>query len=200
MSVTIPVLGKVTYEPIKPYRVNSGGAAMPQMARLPETSAKTFKQGVPVMYSSGLLVEATFSAADVLVGFSAEPAHNLTTSDTPEPATSEGTPQNQASGKIIPVGAWMKDGKLGVYIADENTIFSAFAVNGPFTNAMMIAGTFYGLTKDSGSGFWYVDLTDTSGNNAVVELLGVDPASPNTVADGVRVFFRIKNASRYYGQ
>lgn len=200
MSVTIPVLGAVTYEPIKPYRVNTGGASMPQIARLAEKATQTFKQGVPLKYNSGVLDEVTFSAADVIVGFSAEPGHNLTTADTPEPATSEGTAPNQASSRIIPVGAWMKDGKVGTYVADENTIFSAFAKNGPFTNSMMIAGTFYGLTKDNTSGFWYVDLTDTSGNNAVVELLGVDPSCPNTVADGVRVYFRIKNASRYYGQ
>lgn len=201
MPIAIPVLGKATYAPIVPYRVQGPGSGVAVMSRMPEGATQTFKQGVPLMLSGGYLVECDFSgAASVVAGFSAEPGHNLAVAGTAEAGVSEGTAPNQASSRIIPVGAWFRDGRTGLYLANDATIFSAFAVNGatdpPYAQSLVVPGTYYGLTKDATSGFWYVDLADTGGNNAVVELLGVDPATPNTVANGVRVFFMIKAAQR----
>jgi hypothetical protein len=200
MPITPPVLGKVTYEPITIFRTTTGGTGMPQMERFPESATQTFQQGVPLKYSAGYLVEAdgTWAAADIIAGMSVEPGHNLTTSGVAQGGVSEGTARNQASSKIIPVGAWVRDGKCGLYVANGENIFSAFATNGPFTQSMIAPGTYYQLLKDSTSGFWYVNLTGTTGNGAIVELLGVDPASPNTTTDGIRVFFRIKGAQRQF--
>lgn len=199
MAIAIPVLGKVSYEPIKPYRTIAGNASFPAMSRLDESATQTFKMGVPLIFSSGLLVETAFSGADVIVGFAAEPGHNLTTGGTAQDGVSEGTAPNQPSSKIIPIGAWVRDGKCGIYNADANTIFSGALKSGQvFADTLLIAGTYYGLTKDNTSGFWYVDNTVTSGNSAVVQLIGVDPSCPNTVADGSRVFFTIKSAQRYW--
>jgi hypothetical protein len=177
----------------------AGGSGVAQQVRLSEGASKTFNIGVPLIFASGVLTEATFGAADVIVGFSAEPGHNLTTAGTAQDGVSEGTAQNQPSSKIIPVGAWIRDGKCGVYAADDSTIFSAALLAGQvYADTLLVSGTFYGLTKDNTSGFWYVDPTDTSGNNAVVQLIGVDPSCPNTAADGSRVFFQIKPAARYF--
>lgn len=199
MAITIPTLGVVNYEPCKPYRTIAGGSGVPQQMRLAEDATQTYKEGVPLMFVSGVLQECAFSSADIVVGFSAERGHNLTTADTAEAGYSEGTARNQASSRIIPPGAWMKDGKCGVFIADENTIFSiALKATQTFSNALLVAGTLYGITKDSTSGFWYLDTADTSGNNAVLELIGMDPSSPNTSAGGCRVLVRVAAAKRYF--
>lgn len=200
MPITVPVLGKVSYEPIKPYQVTAAGSGFPHMRRMPEDAGETFKMGVPLALEGGFLREADFTGDTIIVGFSTEPGHNLAADGVAEQGTSEGTAPNQASSKIIPVGAWMKDGNCGVYIADDSTIFSiALKAASVFTQALLIAGTFYGIAKDATSGFWYLDDADTSGNNAILELLGMDPSSPNTAADGARVLVKVKPAARYFG-
>jgi hypothetical protein len=84
-------------------------------------------------------------------------------------------------------------------MANGLTVFSIALKTGQvFTQALIIAGTLYGLTKDATSHFWYMDTTVTSGNSAVANLIGVDPSSPNTAAGGTRVFFQFAEASRYW--
>ena len=191
------VLGQVAYEPIAIWRTEREGA--PAMERFPEAATQTFKNGTPLTLSSGYLVAAAFSGADIVYGVSSEPAHNLAVSGTAQ-QLSEGTAQNQASSVITPIGAWMRDGKIGLYRANDENIFSASLKAGEvFTQALIVnPATLYGLTKDNTSGFWYVDNTDTSGNNAVVQLLGVDPSCPNTVAGGCRVFFKFAPSKRFF--
>lgn len=199
MAITIPTLGKVSYEPIKPWRNISGGSSLPQMMRVPESATQTFKIGTPLMMSSGYAV-AYDGGTSPLIGFAAEPGHNLASSGVAEAGYSEGTAQNQASSKIIPVGAHFKDGKVGVYVVNGITTFAG-AVNigtDVFAQTLVVPGTYYGITKDTSSGFWYIDLADTSGNNAIIDLLGLDSSSPNTTADGARVFFQIKAAARAF--
>lgn len=192
------VLSPVAYEPIKAVRVLSSQGSTPQMIREAEAATQTFQIGVPVVLSSGTLIECTFSGADIPYGISAEHAHNLTTANTAQDL-SEGTPPNQASAITTPVGAWPRDGKLGVYAANAQTVFSiALKAGQVYAITMLAAGTLYGLTKDNTSGFWYLDNTDTSGNNAVARILGVDSSCPNTVADGCRVFFQFDETKRYF--
>lgn len=191
-------LGKVSYEPIKAVRLLSG-LGMPAFERVPEAATQTFKTGVPLVLSGGNAQEAAFGGAEVIYGVSAEPGHNLTVAATAEQGYSEATPPNQASAKTIPVGAWTKDGRCGVYRADGNTIFSiALKAGQVFTQALIIPGTKYGLVKDGTSGFWYLDNTDTAGDNAVAEIVGNDDSAPNTVADGARVFFRFTSTLRAF--
>lgn len=192
------VLAPVSYEHIKAVRVLSSQGATPHVVREAEDAAQTFKMGVPVRLVSGLIQECSFSGADIVYGVSMEPAHNLTTANTAQDL-SEGTPPNQPSGITIPVGAWPRDGKMGVYAANGQTVFSiALKAGQVFTQALLAAGTLYGLTKDGTTGLWYLDNTDTAGNNAVARLLGYDPSSPNTVADGCRVFFQFDASKRYF--
>lgn len=198
MSQTIPVLGKVSYEPIKVYRNMRGGSGMPEILRWPEAATQTFKQGVPLMLSSGYLVEWDGST-EKIVGISAEPAHNLASSGVAEAGYSEAAPRNQASGKTIPPGAWMKDGKIGFYPARPDVLFSVAVENDDvFAQALMVDATFYTLEKDATTGFWFVDFDETSGDDAVVQLVENDPSAPNTTADGARVAFRFKTGATYF--
>ena len=192
------VLGQVAYEPIKIWNTIQG-LGFPASLRRPEGATQTFKQGVPLTLSSGFLIEAAFSSADIVYGISSEDAHNLAVAGTGT-QESEGTPPNQPSAVITAVGAWPKDGNIGLYEANGNNVFSiSLKATQTFTQALILnPATLYGLTKDATSGFWYLDTTDTTGNNAVAHLLGVDPSCPNTSAGGCRVFFSFGSAVRFF--
>jgi hypothetical protein len=185
----------VAYEPIKCVRTLSG-LGFPSMERVGEVAAQTFVLGAPLVLNAGNLQECTFGGAEIVYGVSAEPGHNLTTANTAEEGYSEGHPQNQSSGKIIPHGAWPKDGKVGVYRADAQNIFSiALKAGQVFTQAMI--GTTYGIVKDA-SGYWYLDNTDVAGDNVVATVIGNDDSAPNTVAGGARVFFQFISTLRFF--
>lgn len=195
----MPVLGAVTYEPIKAVRL-LGGLGFPAMSRHAESASQTFKLGVPLVLSDGY-VEEWDGVSDVdIFGVSSEPGHNLTTDGTAK-QLSEGTPPNQASAVTIPVGAWVRDGLCGYYAADGRTVFSIAVKTGEvFTAAMVSETTLYGLTKDATTGFWYLDPTDTAGNNAIAKVLGLDPTTPNpnSATNGSRVLFQFSLANRYF--
>lgn len=191
-------LAPVSYEPIKAVRVLGSSAATPSLTRALEAATQTFQVGVPTRLVSGYQQECTFSGADIVYGASAEHAHNLTTAGTAQDEN-EGSPPNQPSAVTTAVGAWPRDGSLGVYNADGRNVFSiALKAGQVFTQALLVASTLYGLVKDSSSGFWYLDNTVTTGNGAVAELLGFDSTCPNTVAGGCRVFFQFAAAKRYF--
>lgn len=192
------VLGQVSYEPIQIWNSDQG-LGFPAMDRVVESATQTFKRGAPLTLSSGFLIEAAFSSADIVYGIATEDAHNLATSGVAV-QSSQGTPQNQASAVITAPGAWPIDGKIGIVKANATNIFSiALKATQVFTQALIVnPATIYGLTKDTASGFWYLDTTDTSGNNAVATLLGVDPSCPNTSAGGCRVFFKFVAAARFF--
>ncbi len=180
------------YLPVRAVR-RADGVGMPVQRRMSEAITVTSVLGTPMVFSSGNVAESADPVTAAVVGFSAEVGHNLTAAATAEDGYSEATPQNQASAKIIPMGAWMKPGDLGVYIAEDNMIFSVhLIVTQVFTQAMV--GTRYELNKDGTTGFWILDNTD-SGTSAehIALVVGVDDAYPNTVADA-RVLFKVPNA------
>lgn len=125
------ILAPVTYEPVKAVRVLSQQGALPQLQRFAEDATQTFQVGVPLIFVSGYIQEATFSGTDAIVGFSSEKAHNYTTAgggvtfglppiipqatDLNEPAA--GPPPNQPNATIIPIGAAIRDGQMGIYCA-----------------------------------------------------------------------------------
>lgn len=190
------VLGQVSYEPIKAVRL-LGGLGFPVMLRVPENALETFVIGAPLVMSGGYLQECAFGGAEIVYGVAAENAHYLATDGLASDGYSEGSPQNQPTAKIIPVGAWAKDGKIGIYAADGKTVFSAALKAGQvFTQAMV--NTTYGITKDATSGFWYVDNTDVAGDNVVAKVLGVDDSAPNTTTGGARVFFQFLSTLRAF--
>lgn len=191
-------LAPVSYEPIKAVRVLSSQAATPALVRAPEAASQTTQVGVPLRLVSGYVQACTFAGADIVYGVAAEPAHNLTTAGTAQ-NESEGTPPNQPSAITTAVGAWIRDGNQGTYMANGQTVFSiALKAGQVFTQALLLPSTLYGIVKDTASGFWYLDNTITTGNGAVAELIGYDASSPNTVTGGTRVFFIFGSTKRFF--
>lgn len=188
----------VSYEPIKAIRTLNG-VGLPAMLRVEEGASKTFKLGVPLTLSSGQVQECAFGGSELVYGVSAEAGHNLTTAGTSEPAYSEGVPPNQASAKIIPVGAWPRDGKCSLYVANSQTIFSAMLKDGQVFTQAMVSATRYELEKDGTSGFWFIDNTNTGTNDEhAVNIVGVDP-NLNSATLGARVYFQFNVNARYPG-
>lgn len=182
----------MAYEPIRFARLVQG-SGMPPMVRAPEGASKTFAQGVPVVLSSGNVQEAAFGGSEVVYGFSMEPAHNLSVAGTEEQGYSEATPVNQ-TGRTIPVGAWMKDGKCQVVLATGNTVFRAKLLVGQVFTQALVSTTRYALKKDTT--YWYIDNTDSGTNDEhAAQIVGVDPASPNSVTDAA-VLFIVPEAAR----
>lgn len=193
------VLAPVSYEPIKAVRMLGSQASTPSSRRAPEAATQTFKMGVPLkLDGSGNMVECDFVGADIVYGVNMEPPHNLAVAATAQDL-SEGTPQNQPSGITTPVGAWIRDGNIGLYEATAQNVFSvALKATQVFTQALVIAGTYYRLIKDGTTGQWYLDNTLTGGNAGVAELVGLDSSCPNTAAGGCRVFFIFAYTKRYF--
>jgi hypothetical protein len=169
--------------------------------------------GVPTRFVAGYIQECTFVGADIIAGFSSEKAHNYTTAaggvtfglppiipqatDLNDPAS--GPPPNQPNATVIPIGAALRDGQMGMYIANGTTVFSiALKATQTFAVTLLIPGTLYGIVKDGTTGFWYLDNTVTAGNNAIANLIGVDTSCPNTLAGGCRVFFTVAAAKRMF--
>lgn len=190
----------VSYEPIKAVRVLGTSNGMPAVLRVPEDELQTFKIGSLIAVVSGYaqIVASGFGGSELVYGVSMEAGHNLAVDGTAEDGYNEGAPQNQPSGKRIPPGAWIKDGKVGVYLANGQTIFSAMLKDGQvFTQALVLPATRYELEYDSSSGYWFIDTSDTgtSAKHAAL-IIGLDSASPNTAAAGARVFFQFAPAAR----
>lgn len=190
----------VTYGPIMGVGVIDGQGMM-NMDRIIEKASQTFKQGVPITLTghSGTAAECAFGGAEIVYGVSLEGGHNLASAAV-DPVNKEysfGTPANQTAARIHPAGTWPVDGRVGFMRADGRNIFAIMLKDGQvFTNAMV--GTAYGLTKDGTTGFWYLDNTDTSGDNVVAVVYGVDPNSPNSATLGARVFFQFAEALRAF--
>jgi hypothetical protein len=172
-------------QPIYPLKVLIGGTAQAVIRRLLEKAAQTFKIGVPVQVeaATGFIIEcaAIVSAATAkIAGFATEFANNLTTSGVAKTLT-QGSVQNQPAAFPIPVGAWPNDGTMGLHEAVDSTIFvgveGGSTTDADGTIAQTDLGSIFGLTKDAGNGFWYVDkdITTVAGGACVQITDLVDP-------------------------
>jgi len=190
---------------IQPWKVLSSNTGTPQTRRLLEKATQTFLQGTPVVVeaASGYLIASpTISSALTIAGFSQEAAANLTASGTAQ-TLSQGAPINQSNAVIIPGGAWPNDGRNGVWIADNQTIFIG-TVKDDQTPAITDVGLIYGLTKDGTSNLWYVDKTITAaGSGAILEIVELpvipgDSLAPSTPVAGGKVAFRVTRAGQQF--
>lgn len=192
-----------------PIKAVSGGATEghPEIRRLAEESAQTELRGTPVVADADLMYEASAAITDatsvLLAGFTSEPFHNLTTQDTAK-HLSAGAPQNQPSATIIPLGAPLSDGKIGVIIANGDTLFEgAFGTTDVATlPAAADVGKIYGLTKDTGNSYWYVDKAKTTlGAGAIVTIVALHPQDViDGLVAGSRVIFRVNQVNRLFEQ
>lgn len=165
--------------PIRPYRLLLTGTANPPEKRLLEKNGQTFLIGTPVQVdvagATGFIIAcpAIVSAATAnIAGFSVEPASNLTTSGVAKTLT-YGSVQNQSSAVLIPVGAPPNDGSVGFVLASDDVYFIGTCGHGATDANAVLAqtdiGAIFGLTKDAGNNFWYVDknITTTAGGACV---------------------------------
>lgn len=191
--------------PIKVWKVLGAGDAQPQIRRLPEDDAETFKEGTPVMVDRttnvGYLIAnpaITSIATAVIAGFSLEAGSNLTTRGVPKTLTYGSVP-NQASAVIIPIGAPLNDGKCGVALALDTTLFKGRLKNGQGSDHTLVVTDLlakFGLTIDT-NGYWMVDSSkSTAAGGACVEI--VEFIDPVGTVSGL-VAFRVTTAAQQFG-
>lgn len=172
-------------QPIYPLKVLIGGTANAVIRRLAEKATQTFLIGTPVQIevASGFIqaCAAIVSAATALIaGFATEFANNLSSSGVAKTLT-YGSVQNQSAAVLIPVGAPPSDGTMGFHEAVDSTIFVGVKGDGADNTLAVIAqtdlGAIYGLTKDAGNNYWYIDHNITTVNGgACVQITDlIDP-------------------------
>lgn len=85
---------------------------------------------------------------------------------------------NQPSAVVTPPMVPMSDGRLRFWIAAPGTVFIAkkgtSATVTPVATAFTDRSQQWGLTKDTGNAFWYID-TNKTGGNAVLQVVDISP-------------------------
>lgn len=188
---------------IRAYKVLGTSQGVAGVKRLAEKAGQTYLQGTPVQVeaASGFLIAcaAIVSAATALIaGFSLEPGANLSSNGVAKTLTTGAAVPNQASAVVIPIGAPINDGTSGLVLASDDILFigtvgnSNTAANA--TLAQTMVGSIFGLTKDAGNNFWYVDnfITTTAGG-ACVEVIELIDAV-NTLNG--KVVFKVTHAAQ----
>lgn len=170
---------------IRPIRTVSGN--QPATRRMAEELTQTFKAGVPTQQdvaTGGLQEWDGTTVSRGIAGIAQEAASNLAATGVAQ-TLSFGSVPNQSSAKNIPRGAPINDGRCGIDLVVEDTVF--YAQVGPAqTTAATDVGKEYGMTKDA-DGQWYVDKTKTTiGTNTVCRVVKLDP---NDTARGVHIVF-----------
>lgn len=178
-----------------------GGAVSFPIGYGPEEAGQTFVYGVPLMLGADGGIQI-WDGATVpgIIGISCEPASNLgaTGSGAPSgfsPVTGPGSVignysanPNQSLAVITPPMVPTSDGFVRFYYGSAPTVFVAKLGTSttvtPVATANNNVGTNWGLTKDTGNNFWYVD---TNKVNAVT-VVGLDPRDPVGTVGG-HVFF-----------
>ena len=97
---------------------------------------------------------------------------------------------NQPSGVVTPPMVPMSDGRLRFWIAAPGTVFiGKIGTSGssPIATAYNQVGVSYGMTKDSGNPYWYVD-TSKTGASAVVQIVQLSPYEPVGTVGGHVLF------------
>lgn len=102
---------------------------------------------------------------------------------------------NQPSAVILPPMVPMSDGRCRFWIAAPGVVFIAklgtSATNTPVATAFGQVGSLFGLTKDPGNNFWFVD---TNKVNAV-QVVAISPLEPIGTVGG-HVLFTFQNSAQ----
>jgi len=175
----------------------AGGFDIPMLV-YNEGNSQTYKVGSPLAVSGGKLVEATAATPTTgIAGFALQAGQNIASA-----------PTYPNYGVIYPAGAANPQGSSTAGVA------SALAplIMVPAIGGMVFEGTFasngsdvavsatdvwvkYGLNKDSGTGYWYVDKNLTT-TNASVTIVGIKNPQDLVLGTttGARVFFMVNDA------
>lgn len=192
-------------QPIIVRQVLTGSAGVAQQKAIFEKATQTFLQGTPVQVdvagATGFVIACpamTSVATAHIAGFSTQPGANLTTSGTPKTQNLTQVPPNQTLAVITPIGAPPNDGLAYMSVAsDDSEFLGIFGDSSDNTLAVLaqalITGIF-GLFKDPGNSWWYVDNhVITLATGACVEITAlVDPVG---TLNG-RVKFRVLRAAQ----
>jgi hypothetical protein len=165
-----------------------------------EAATQSFLQGTPVQLSGGYLQAcATINsvATAVIAGISTVPGASLASSGVAKTQNLTYSVPNQPNAVVIPLGAPPNDGTSQFLLANPAQYFvgtvgnSNTAANA--TLAITMLGGIFGLTKDAGNGFWYIDnFITTAAAGACVEIVNL--ISPVGTLNGL-VEFRITLAA-----
>jgi hypothetical protein len=191
-------------EPVK----DLGGAISFPIAYSPEELGQTFVEGTPVQINAtdgGVQAWDGTTVTAGIAGFAIQNANNLGTTGAglPQPFSpvlgpgsnigSYAANSNQLLAVITPPMVPFTDGSLGYYIAAPTTVFvgklGTSATVTPVATTFQIVGLEYGLTKDTGNNFWYVDANKTN----AVRIVGISPLEAIGTVGG-HVFFVIVNS------
>lgn len=193
--------------PIIPRQVQESGTAVAMMVAIFEKAAQVFNQATPVQIdvagATGFIIACpamTDVATSIIAGFSTQPGSNLTTSGVGKTLTTGFAVPNQTLAIVIPVGApWNGSDGLSYFVqADDDVVFQGTLGNSSDNTLALLAqaqiGVIYGLTKDAGNNFWYVDqFKTTAAAGACVEI--VELIDPIGTLNG-RVAFKVTKAAQ----
>lgn len=177
-------------KPLQAYSVD-GGFDVPLYPYTDADSA-TYLQGTPLIFGSGgNLVAASTGPTTGIVGLSAQPGSNI----------ASGAPLYNS------VGNAGVQTPLLVVPALPNIIFEGNIGNGDADYAASQANVWvaYGLSKDTTTGLWYVDVSLTTTASAVV-IVGIKNAQQGSNSDitlgttvGLRVLFKFLYGATFLG-
>jgi hypothetical protein len=172
-----------------------GGFDIPILA-YNEVDSSTYKVGAALVDSSGEITESTsaLSTSNVITGIALQAGQNIATA--PEyPGYGLVYPAGSSAGQASSTaGAALAVAPLLMVPALQGVVFEGTLAGGtgPEDEAILTTHVFtqFGLTKDAGSGFWFVDI-DLTGANAAVYVIGIKNPQDLTfgTTKGARVFF-----------
>lgn len=176
-------------------------SGMAYVRNLPEKATQSYLQGTPIQLSGGYLqaCAAIVSAATALIaGISTVAGASLSSSGVPKTQNLTQTPPNQPNAVITPLGSPPNDGTSQLLLAaDTQTFIGTYGDSSTAANAVLAAaqvGGIFGLTKDAGNNFWYVDNFITAvANGACVEIVNL--ISPIGTLNGL-VEFKVTKAAQ----
>ena len=186
---------------IWPVQNLSGATSFPVGYQV-EEAGQSILSGTPVMVKAadGGLQAWDGTTLPGIAGILAENSNNLGTTGAGAPVgfspiTGPGSVVGsyaanpyQPSAVVTPAMVPMSDGRLRYFIAVPGTVFIAKIGTSvsvtPVATAYGQVGVNYGLTKDSGNSFWYVDTNKTN----AVTVVAISPLEPIGTVGG-HVFF-----------
>lgn len=179
----------------------------PYTSAQPEKAGQTFAFGTPVQLNGGYVQawDGVTTSAGIL-GVAESFGQNLATNGAGAPSMpfgqitgsdaiqTYGQVPNQPAGVNIALATPVADGRTLYMEPNQDNIFeamfdnSAGTVAADYTPVQTDIGVAYGLTKDSAGPYWYVDKNKT-GASAVVQVVGISPATGSIVNGSVRFVF-----------
>lgn len=196
---------------IEPQQDLGGALSFPMQYQV-EESGQTFLYGMPVQINAtdgGVQIWDGTTLTAGIAGFAAQNAQNLGTTGAGAPPFPYGpvlgpgsvtgnyaANSTQSLAVITPPMTPISDGFNYFFTAAPTTVFQArigtSSTVTPVATTQQQVGLAYGLTKDTGNNFWYVD-TNKTGGSAAVRIVGINPLEAVGTVGG-HVLFVVLNA------